>query len=593
MVAIKLPIFSGMVPSIDKHLLADPNAQYSNNAWLYSGALDGLPVKEPLHTLVNPNATVAFRIPLPGNDPSYMYTGTWVEFENILTDFISAPVAADSFDRYYWTSTTTEPQYNTADRIRLGQHGFRLGIPQAGDLNVTASGGVSATLVSRAYVATLVSEYGEEGPSSNPFLISGKIDDTFHVTLPAVDPDWLGVTRNIKKIRLYRTIVSAQGTTTYYLVTEVNALITTQLYDDTMTDAVLASKPLLESTAWTEPPDLDGFIVMPNGIVAGFMDNELWFSEAYRPHAWPAAYSLTLEFKIVGLGIINQTLVVCTEGNPITASGVNPASITTSKLAAFEPCLSKGSIVSTEEGVYYASPNGLILVNAGYAQNITKQYISKDLWTSIANEGKVNAGRLGSAYYAFTGSVPKFVQDGVFQDDFVQTEISIGSAEGFLIDPSNQNVGFTFAKDTMNIKSVKNDALSGEVLVVRDGKVLWLDLRPGYDIEPYVWRSKVFQTPFAKNFAAYKTYLYGNPDFVFPNPQNYNINQQFDPDTQLAIVRVYADGRLVSAQEVRQSGELHRLPTGFKAQFWEIEFEAKVKIKSFQMATSVKELALV
>ena len=593
MVAIKLPIFSGMVPSIDKHLLADPNAQYSNNAWLYSGALDGLPVKEPLHTLVNPNATVAFRIPLPGNDPSYMYTGTWVEFENILTDFISAPVAADSFDRYYWTSTTTEPQYNTADRIRLGQHGFRLGIPQAGDLNVTVSGGVSATLVSRAYVATLVSEYGEEGPSSNPFLITGKIDDTFHVTLPAVDPDWLGVTRNIKKIRLYRTIVSAQGTTTYYLVTEVNALVTTQLYDDTMTDAVLASKPLLESTAWTEPPDLDGFIVMPNGIVAGFMDNELWFSEAYRPHAWPAAYSLTLEFKIVGLGIINQTLVVCTEGNPITASGVNPASITTSKLAAFEPCLSKGSIVSTEEGVFYASPNGLILVNAGYAQNITKQYISKDLWASIANEGKINAGRLGSAYYAFTGGVPKFVQDGVFQSNFVQTEISIGSAEGFLIDPSNQNVGFTFTKDTMDIKSVKNDALSGEVIVVRDGKVLWLDLRPGYDIEPYVWRSKVFQTPFAKNFAAYKTYLYGNPSFIFPNPQNYNINQQFDPATQLAIVRVYADGRLVSAQEVRQSGELHRLPTGFKAQFWEIEFEAKVKIKSFQMATSMKELALV
>lgn len=593
MVAIKLPIFSGMVPSVDKHLLADANAQYSNNVWLYSGALDGLPVKEPLHTLVNPNATVAFRVPLPGNDPSYMYAGTWVEFENILTDFISAPVAADSFDRYYWASTTSEPMYNTRARIQAGLPPFRLGIPQAGTLSVTASGGVSATLVSRAYVATLVSEYGEEGPASDPFLINGKIDDTFHVVLPAVDPDWLGVTRNIKKIRLYRTIVSAQGTTTYYLVTEEDALVTTQTYDDTMTDAVLASQPILESTAWTEPPDLDGLIVMPNGIVAGFMDNELWFSEAYHPHAWPAAYALTLEFKIVGLGIINQTLVVCTEGNPITASGVNPASITTSKLAAFEPCLSKGSIVSTEEGVYYASPNGLILVNAGFAQNITKQFISKDQWTAIANEAKINAGRLGSAYYAFTGGVPKFVQEGVFQSNFVQTEISIGSAEGFMLDPTNNNVGFTYAKDSMDIKSVKNDALSGEVLVVRNGKVYWLDLRPGYDSEPYVWRSKVFQSPSLKNFSAYKIFLYDDDEFDFPNPVNYALDQEFDPATQLAIVRVFANGRLVSAHEIRKSGEVHRLPSGFKADFWEIEFEARVKIKSFQMATSVKELASV
>lgn len=593
MVSLKIPIFSGMVPSVDKHLLADANAAYSNNAWLYSGALDGLPVKEPLHTLANPAATVAFRVPPEAADPSYMYAGTWMEFENNTTDFVHAPVAADSFDRYYWTSTSLEPQYNTAARIRLGQPAWRLGIPQPGPVSVVASGGVSATLVSRAYVVTLVSEYGEEGPSSDPFLINGKIDDTFAVTIPAVDPDYLGVTRNIKKIRLYRTIVSSLGTATFYLLAEVNALVTTQLYNDTVTDDVLASAPLLESTLWTEPPDLDGFIVMPNGIVAGFKDNELWFSEAYRPHAWPVAYSLTLEFKVVGLGIINQTLVVCTEGNPVTASGVNPASITTSKLAAFEPCLSKGSIVSTEEGVYYTSPNGLILVNAGYAQNITKQYISKDIWTDIVNEGKVNAGRLGSAYYAFASGVQKVFQDNAFQQDFVQTEVSLGSAEGFLLDPGNTNVGFTYAKDSMDIKSVRNDALSGEVLIVRDGKVLWLDLRPGYDTEPYQWTSKVFQTSSMKNFAAYKTYLYGNPDFVFPNPPNYDINQVFDPATQLAVVRVYADGRLVSAQEVRQDGELHRLPTGFKAQFWQIDFEGHVKIKSFQMATSVKELASV
>lgn len=590
MAAIKLPIFSGMVPSIDKNLLADQNAAYSNNAWLYSGALYGLPAKVPLHTLVNPAATVAFRIPLNQGDPTYLFDSIWVEFENAYTDFINAPVAGDSFNRYYWTSSSQSPEYNTAARIALGQPAWLLGVPSPDPVTVVASGGVSSTLVSRAYLTTLVTEYGEEGAASAPFLINGKIDDTYAVTIPGVDPDLLGVTRNIKKIRLYRTITSAAGTADYYMLTEVDALVTAQVYNDTTTDTVLASSPILESTSWTPPPDLDGFVVMPNGIVAGFVDNELWFSEAYRPHAWPAAYSLTLEHDIIGLGVINQTLVVCTKGNPFTASGVNPSSITTSKLAVFEPCLGKGSIVSTEEGVYYVSPNGLIIVNAGLAQNITKQFISRDQWTAIIKRSIVNAGRLGSAYYAYGGGTQGVFQEDAFQNDFIQLKSSTGASDGFMLDPTNSNVGFTYTEDLMDIKSVRNDALSGEVMIVKEGKVHWLDQQPGYSTETYKWQSKVFQTPLLQNFSAFKVYMYEPLGFAFPNAQRFDIGQVFDPETQLAVVRIYADDKLLLAHEIRKSGELHRLPTGFKAAFWQIEFEGVVKIKSFQMATSVKEL---
>ena len=593
MVAVKLPVFSGMVPSVDKHLLNEANAQYCKNAWLYSGALNGLPKKVPVHNLVNPNATVAFRITEADGDTTYLYDGHWMEFENPATDFISAPVAADTWRRFYWTSTTSIPMYNTYDRIIAGNPAWELGVPQPAALNVVASGGSSATIVSRAYVTTLVTEYGEEGPASAPFVINGKIDDTFAVTIAAVPAAYMGVTHNVTKIRLYRTITSAAGTATYYLLTEVPADDIAQVYNDTMTDAVLASKPILESTAWTAPPDLDGFITMPNGIVAGFKDNELWFSEAYRPHAWPAAYALVLEHDIVGLGIINQTLVVCTNGNPYTASGVNPASITTSKLAALEPCLSRGSIVSTEEGVYYTSPNGLILVNPGHAENITKQYISRDKWNEILNDGRVNAGRVGSAYFAYGSSIQPMAQSQPewVQSDFIQQEETIGAAQGFLIDPSNQNAGFGHADDTKDIKTVRNDQKSGECIMVRDGQVVWLDQRKGYQIDSYIWRSKVFQTPYKLNFSAFKVYLYENPNFVFPNPPNNNLIQTFDPNTQLGLVRVYADDKLILTHEIREPGELHRLPSGFKAEFWEIEFEARVRVKSFQMAQTVKELS--
>lgn len=593
MVAIKLPVFSGMVPSIDKHLLADTNAAYSNNAWLYSGALNGTPAKTIVKALDNESATIAFRVVGSSNDPLDLFDGEWLEFENSNTDFIKAPVSGDVYNRYYWASSSQAPAYNTYDRIVAGEPPFLLGIPQPSPVSVVASGGSSSTLVSRAYLTTEVTVYGEEGPASNAVLINGKLDDTFEVTIPGIPASDMGVDRNINRIRLYRTITSSAGTATYYLVAELPADTDPQVYNDTALDTALASEPILESTAWTGPPDLDGIITMPNGIVAGFMGNELWFSEAYRPHAWPAAYSLSLEHEIVGLGVVNQTLVVCTKGNPVTASGVNPASITTLKLPPFEPCLSKGSIVSAEEGVYYVSPNGLILVNTGVAANTTKQYISRDLWSTIANQGKQNACRLGSSYYAFNVGVTAAFQKDAFQDDMIQLKDENGTLVGFMVDPSNENVGFTYLSDNKPIVSVTNDIGTGDVLIVKDKKLWTARQVAGYQTEPYKWTSKVFQTPEVKNFSAFKVFFYEDNDFSYPDSPNYNIGQQFDPDTQRAIVRVYADGKLILAHELRKSGELHRLPSGYKAAFWQVEFEAVVKIKSFQMATSVKELSIV
>ena len=44
-------------------------------------------------------------------------------------------------------------------------------------------------------------------------------------------------------------------------------------------------------------------------------------------------------------------------------------------------------------------------------------------------------------------------------------------------------------------------------------------------------------------------------------------------------------------RELRTSGEIFRIPTGFKATFWEVEVEARVKIYSVELATTAKELA--
>lgn len=56
------------------------------------------------------------------------------------------------------------------------------------------------------------------------------------------------------------------------------------------------------------------------------------------------------------------------------------------------------------------------------------------------------------------------------------------------------------------------------------------------------------------------------------------------------VLRVYADGRLVLTRELVRSGDMIRLPSGFKAQFWQVEIEARAKVYSVQMGTSAKEL---
>jgi len=359
---LRIQAFGGMTPAVDDRLLRDNAAAWSENTWLYSGRLCGIPQKTLVKALTANTAKV-FRIPNGITDADHIDDSIWLEFENPDTDVVRALVIDDSFDRYYWVSSSGAAMYNTRARIAAGSDPWILGIPQADIDSVVPSGGVGAA-ASRAYITTWVSAYGEEGPASDPVLATGKVDDTWALTLTAASNDDLGGTgddRYLTHTRIYRTVTSGSGATTYFLVAQID--IATLTYDDTATDATISANSQLESTNWTAPPsDLQGFAAMPNGILAGFRGNEIWFSEPYRPHAWPAAYVLTVDFPIVGLGVLGQTLVVCTQGFPVGITGIHPSSMAVSKTSSLEPCLSRGGILSATEGVYYPSPNGLVRI---------------------------------------------------------------------------------------------------------------------------------------------------------------------------------------------------------------------------------------
>lgn len=587
MVAVSIPTFGGMVPALDDRKLPDTAATHAENIWVYGGSLTGIRKPRKLRN-VPVGTQKSFRIPRDLRDTQRIFNDSlWLDFQNPNTDVIRAPTFGDVHDRYYWASDNFPPMYNTRQRIEQALPPLRLGIPEPLAAPTVTPPGSGGTAISRVYVVTYVSEYGEESAPSPPALVTGPNVAGWTVGMPSPTADQ-NLNRRITKKRLYRTITSSSGTATFFMVGEYP--VATASITDNVLDTALSANAQLESFAWTPPPeDLQGFTQMPNGIIASWRDNELWFSEPYRPHAWPAAYVLTVPYPIVGLGIVGQTLVVCTAGFPITASGVSPAYITTSNLTTFEPCTSRQSILSTPEGVYYSSPNGLVLVNPGIAENITRELVTVDRWQSLA-PALFKAGRYGTAYYAFGALTGDVFADAFSNAAFVDIDYS-GAQRGVMIDPKDIRVGFTFVMHPFPVAGVMNDQWSGELMIIWNNELHWIDsAQQDPVVTPYKWRSKEFHGPLLKNLGAVKVY------YTIPrNTPEQSPVRNVAPDQTLAegqhlLLRIYADGKLVVTREVRESGELLRIPSGFKADFWQLELEGRVNVVAAHMASTAKEL---
>lgn len=587
MVSLKLENFGGMVPAVNDYYLPENQAAQSVNAWVYTGALDGFRQLREVYSTVSPATRKVFRIPLGFYDKERIPNSYWMEFENENTDVLRSPIANDQYERFYWASSSHQPRYNTKARILAGQPPFRLGVPAPAVAPTVSPAGGSGTLESRAYIFTYVSAYGEEGaPSPASVVTSGYPNATWTIGVSAPTAAQL-VDRNLTLIRIYRTVTSSTGVATYFRVAEIPT--TTATYDDTTLN--VSGNNQLESLYWEQPPtDLKGIVAMPNGIMAGFRSNEIYFCEPYRPHAWPSAYSLAVDYPIIGLGVMGQTLIVCTAVSPYAISGVSPSSMSMSRIAVIEPCMSRGSIVSTPFGVIYASQAGLALVTPGGSRLLTKDLITPDKWTEALRVPTLRGAILNEAYYCWGSQQGVVFQEDSFQPGSFAAADLTGGFGGAHIDFANSRVAYNELSTTVPAFNVFNDVWTGEVFVIKEGKVYWLDMRDSRPREAFKWRSKIFSMPNRRNIEAMRVWFDTFPDTPALNPvRNTNLVQTLQAD-QWGLVRVYADDRLVMCRELRVDGELMRLPSGFKAATYQIEIEARVKIISVEMSTSAKEL---
>ena len=625
MAGIKLEGFQGIIPRVSDRLLPPMSGTTARNTKLLQGELRGFRTPVELEDFTSgPTDPVrrAYRIPNTPND-------AFLTFDSRDVDVIRSPLVNDTHDRYFWAGDGA-PMMNSGANIKAGQvtGPFLLGIPTPANApNVAPPAGSDET---RAYVYTFVSSFGEEGPPSPPTLATGA--STVPWVISAFDGTVPNPTqRDIVEIKIYRT-VPGNASTSFFLVDTVAWPVAGNTYDDNETSADVAVNPILESTSFVAPPsDLEGFVVMPNGYLVGWVGRRLVFSQPYRPHAWPAEYELSTEFEIVALGVIGSTLVIGTESQPYFGQGVSPASFTTQKIDAVEPCLSRRGMVSTTAGVLYPSINGLVLANSSGVQVVTRSLATKEEWAGYLPD-QLYAAQMGLQYIAFNG--PNF---------------------GFILDPQEPAAKFIELDGFANVEGIETDRYTGNINLIANNKLLDWDPETTLQRMQWTWQSKMYYLAKPMNFGAARLhFITGTEDFTDEVTAKYlpydealflaisgqpgslerlnTLNGQAlggspanntglvagwtEPETRQPLagsllvpvnalsfqdnsIRVIitvdhnSGSTKVVFDKVIRTESIFRLPTGFKADLWQIKLIGNTTLYSMQLAETPKQLATV
>ena len=492
MTFIALESFSGISPRTGPSNLASNQAQVARNLKLQSGELR--PWRKPLYNYTPAGADVRTIYRLQNTSTG---GAVWLEWGTDV-NVVPGPIADTSEFRVYYTGdgAPKKTNWNLATTSGTGAKPFpnaslQMGVPApTGAPTLAASGGTGGT-ENRVYVYTYVSTFGsvleESAPSPAATVTCNVSGSTVTVSGFATAPT-SSAGYNITALRIYRTI---SGTYTYVGQVTVNPTTgaASGSFSDTTATANLVGVTLT-SLYYTPPPsDLKGLVALPNGILAGFTGNQVWFSEPYLPHAWPSSYMMTVGAPIVGLGVFGQTLVVCTTANPYLIVGTSPGAMSQEKLPLPEPCVSKRSIVGDQYGVLYASPNGVVSIAPGVQEVITRPLMTRDEWSQYAPSTMVGA---------------------VYQNMYL-VFYEIGATKSCLVFQRGDNPPMVQLDTDAQAIYVENTTASVFVVSATDGLIYQLDADPVNNLF-YEWTSKAFILPEPTNFAAMK--VQANWDYI-------------------------------------------------------------------------------
>lgn len=548
MAGINVTGFIGALPGKDPQLLPETAAVYARNNRVESGALD--PVFVPrLLKAADPATKFVYRI--PNGRPAVIDEAYWIEFKDRDTDVVRTPVVNDNFKRYYWASPSTGFKYATeAVLITNGpDSGLTAGVARpttAPTLDVIAGTGADHTnddvlKLTRSYVVTFVSAFGEEGAPGPAAEATGYGDQDWRlrdIPQPVTQAGYSDVTI----IRIYRTVTAQSGSTVFNRV--VDLAVGTTTYIDRLSDVAVSGALQLDAVNADMPPSMDGITLMPNGVLVGFKGNNLYFSDNFKPHAWPAAYTLTVQHPIVGLAVFGNTCVVATVGNPCAVVGASGAVMTLTQSDTSMPCVSRQSIVVAPEGVYFATTTGLVLYGASGP-------------TIVSND--IFGGQEWEASYS-----PQTMDAVMYRGQYTTTFEREGGRPAFTV-TSGSVVEF----DETVTGLVGLDVYSNRPWLLKGSTIYeWL---PSYGSRATVeWRSKEFVLLNRVTFGCAQVYFDQTPGGV-------------------VVLRVYAEGVLWHTQIVT-SQEPFRLPAGAKYDRWSFTIAANTRVHRVTIAETITDL---
>jgi hypothetical protein len=586
MPAIKLVGFSGEQPRIIPRLLPPVGAQSAINARLEDGSLT--PYRAP-----------TFVADLGGDSYEnfttiYLHGEDWLGFEGHV-HAAPGPVAED---RLYYTG-------DGVPKLRVGSTIYNLAVPRPELAPIaTLDGAGSGDVQTRVYVYTFVTGFGEE---SEPSPVSNEVfwQPGYDVILTNIegDPDpSLTIDRNVTKQRFYRSQTGTVGTDFYFLAER--DVSDAPFTDDFPVDEFAEALP---SRHWNPPPDdLEGLIALPNGLMAAFVGKKLYFSEPFRPHAWPEIYVLTTDVPIVALGAMGTTIWVLTEGFPYRVVGTTPTAMVMDKVEASLPCINAKGVVDLGHAIAWPSTEGLAAAKGnGDVGLVSANLFSPQEWRRL-NPGTMRGGQLNGRWIGAYDAVDQL-------GDAISGSLIIDlSGESFLI------------RSAVRARSWFHDIKSGFLYFQHHAMdEVWLFDSPTGDTDTLYWRSKQFVLPKPDNFGCILIEsgfaisqaqidarqelideiiaenqdliddgllggeIAGAPvgatsvagDFLLPVPgtTGSGIN-----------VNVYADRVLVAS--VGEFDQVKRLPSGFLAREWEIDVFSDIALDQITMARTVDEL---
>lgn len=250
---------------------------------------------------------------------------------------------------------------------------------------------VERIVESRTYVYTHVTDWGEESAPS-PAIEVFELDQNDTVTVTATSL----AAPNVTHWRLYRSNTGTQSSA-FQFVTE-QPVVNTSFVDDLPADRLGEVCPTF---GWLPPPDtLQGLVSLPNGVMAGFSVDTLYFSVPYKPYAWPLENTVPLPVPVVGLAPVAGSLAVGTRGNPYVVSGTDPESMVEQLVEIEQACVSKRSMVTTGDSAIYAGPDGLVQMGVRGSKVLTAGILSQADWQAYQPEQMLGAVFEGK-YYAF------------------------------------------------------------------------------------------------------------------------------------------------------------------------------------------------